>query len=54
MLELTKEEWDSLRCNISTLNCARGKHPKYMPNSFTKKYLLIITISMMIPECNLN
>lgn len=36
MFELTKEEWDSLRCNFSTLNGGRGKHPKYMPFAFTE------------------
>ena len=28
MFELTKDEWDSLRCNFSTLNGGRGQHPK--------------------------
>lgn len=36
MFELTKEEWDSLRCNFSTLNGGRGQHPKYMPFAFTE------------------
>lgn len=37
MFELTKEEWDSLRCKFCTLNSSgRGKHPKYMPFAFTE------------------
>lgn len=36
MIELTKEEWDSLRCKFCTLNSGRGKHPKYMPFAFTE------------------
>ncbi len=36
MFELTKEEWDSLRCSFSTLNGGRGQHPKYMPYAFTE------------------
>lgn len=36
MFELTKEEWNSLRCNFSTLNVGRGQHPKYMPFAFTE------------------
>ena len=31
MFELTKEKWDFLRCNFSTLNRGRGQHPKYLP-----------------------
>ena len=36
MFELTKEEWDFLRCNFCTLKEGRGKHPKYMPYAFTE------------------
>lgn len=36
MFELTKEEWDVLRCKNCTLNGGRGKHPKYMPYAFTE------------------
>lgn len=36
MFELTKEEWDSLRCKICTLNKTRGQHPKYMPFAFSE------------------
>ena len=36
MFELTKDEWESLRCNFSTLNKGRGQHPKYMPYAFSE------------------
>ena len=36
MFELTKEEWDSLRCNFCTLKTGRGQHPKYLPYAFTE------------------
>ena len=37
MFELSKIEWDSLRCNISTLETGRGKYPKYLPFAFTEQ-----------------
>ena len=37
MFELTKEEWDLLRCNFSTLETGRGKYPKYLPYVFTEQ-----------------
>jgi hypothetical protein len=37
MFELTKEEYDSLRCNFSSLeNSGRGQHVKYLPFAFTE------------------
>ena len=36
MFELTKEEWDFLRCNFCTLKAGRGQHPKYWPYAFTE------------------
>ncbi|MDE5638620.1 MAG: ORF6N domain-containing protein [Odoribacter sp.] len=36
MFELTKEEWDSLRCKNCTLKVGRGQHPKYLPYAFTE------------------
>jgi hypothetical protein len=35
MFRLTKEEWDSLRSQIVTLETGKGKFPKYLPNAFT-------------------
>ena len=37
MFELTKEEYDFLRCNFGTLeNYGRGQHAKYLPFAFTE------------------
>lgn len=36
MFELTKEEWETLRCKNCTLDGGRGKHPKYLPYAFTE------------------
>jgi phage regulator Rha-like protein len=37
MFELTKDEYDSLRCNFFTLeNGGRGQHTKYLPFAFTE------------------
>lgn len=31
MFQLTKEEWESLRSQIVTLETGKGKYPKYLP-----------------------
>ena len=36
MFQLTKEEYDSLRCKIFTLKTGRGQHTKYTPYAFTE------------------
>jgi len=43
IIELNKQEWDSLRSKNSTLeNGGRGKHSKYTPNAFTEKGLYML------------
>ena len=38
MIELTKDEYDSLRCNFGTLeNSGRGQHSKYLPFAFSEQ-----------------
>ena len=38
MFELTKDEYDFLRCNFGTLeNSGRGQHSKYLPFAFTEQ-----------------
>lgn len=37
MFELTKEEYNSLRTQIATLETGRGKHSKYNPFAFTEQ-----------------
>ena len=57
MFELSKEEWDILRCRISTLNGGRGKHPKYMPYAFTElgvSMLSSVLNSDLAKEVNIN
>lgn len=57
MFELTKEEWESLRCNFSTLNGGRGQHPKYMPYAFTElgvSMLSSVLNSDLAIEVNIN
>ena len=43
MFELTKEEWDSLRCNFCTLKAGRGQHPKYLPYAFTESGVAMLS-----------
>ena len=40
--ELTKEEVDSLRSKISTIEAKRGQHSKYLPHAFTEKGLYML------------
>ena len=37
MFELTKDEYDSLRCKNFTLKTGRGQHSKYLPFAFTRE-----------------
>jgi phage regulator Rha-like protein len=41
MFELTKEEYDSLRCQFGTLK--RGQHSKYMPLAFTEQGVAMLS-----------
>jgi len=44
MFELTKEEYDSLRCNFGTLeNSGRGQHTKYLPFAFTEQGVAMLS-----------
>jgi len=42
MLRLTREEFDSLRSQIVTLE-GRGKHPKYLPRVFTEQGVAMLS-----------
>jgi len=43
MIEITSEEWISLKSKISTLkNKGRGQHTKFIPKAFTEKGLYMI------------
>ncbi len=44
MFELTKNEYDSLRCNFGTLeNIGRGQHSKYLPFAFTEQGVAMLS-----------
>ncbi len=43
MLVLTKDEYDSLRCNFFTLKKGRGQHSKYLPYAFTREGIAMLS-----------
>lgn len=43
MFELTKDEYDSLRCNNFTLKNGRGQHSKYLPYAFTQEGIAMLS-----------
>lgn len=43
LFELTKEEYDSLRSQIVTLETGRGKHSKYNPFAFTEQGVAMLS-----------
>ena len=45
IIELTKEETDSLRSKFSTLENGRGQHSKYAAHAFTEKGLYMLATS---------
>lgn len=48
MIELTKEEEDSLRCQIGTLK--RGEHIKYLPYAFTEQGVAMLSSVLSSPK----
>ena len=43
MFELTREEYDSLRCKNFTLKNGRGQHSKYLPFAFTREGIAMLS-----------
>jgi len=43
MFELTKVEYDSLRCKNFTLKSGRGQHSKYLPFAFTREGIAMLS-----------
>ena len=43
MFELTKEEYESLRCKNFTLKSGRGMHSKYLPFAFTREGIAMLS-----------
>lgn len=48
MMELTKEEEDSLRCQFGTLK--RGEHVKYLPYAFTEQGVAMLSSVLSSPK----
>ena len=42
-IQLTKEEWDSLRFQIGILEVGRGKYTKFLPHAFTEQGLAMLS-----------
>lgn len=43
MFELTREEYDSLRCQNGTIKSGRGQHSKYLPFAFTEEGVAMLS-----------
>lgn len=43
MVKLTRQEYDSLRCQIGTLKLKRGQHAKYLPYAFTEQGVAMLS-----------
>lgn len=43
MFEVSKDEWETLRCKICTLEIGRGKSPKYLPFAFTEQGVAMLS-----------
>ena len=43
MFELTKEEYNSLRCKNFTIKNGRGQHSKYLPFAFTREGIAMLS-----------
>ena len=57
MFELTKEEYDSLRCKNCTLKSGRGQHSKYLPYAFTQEGVAMLSSVLRTPiaiQVNIN
>ena len=57
MFVLTKEEYDSLRCNFFTLKNGRGQHSKYLPYAFTREGIAMLSGLLRTPiavQVNIN
>ena len=57
MFELTKEEYDFLRCNFLTLKNGRGQHSKYLPYAFTQEGIAMLSGLLRTPiaiQVNIN
>ena len=57
MFELTKDEYDSLRCKNFTIKNGRGQHSKYLPFAFTREGVAMLSGLLRSPiaiQANIN
>lgn len=57
MFELTKEEYNSLRCKNFTIKNGRGQHSKYLPFAFTREGIAMLSGLLRSPiaiQANIN
>ena len=57
MFELTKEEYNSLRCKNFTIKNGRGQHSKYLPFAFTREGIALLSGLLRSPiaiQANIN
>ena len=57
MFELTKDEYDALRCSFFTLKRGRGQHSKYLPYAFTQEGIAMLSGLLRTPvaiQVNIN
>lgn len=50
MFELTKDEWEFLRCKNCTLETGRGKYAKYLPFVFTEQGVAMLASVLNSPK----
>lgn len=50
LIELTDDEWKSLRCQFGTLKAERGKHSKYLPYLFTEQGVAMLASVLQSPK----
>ena len=43
MFELTRNEYDALRCQNGTIKSGRGQHSKYLPFAFTEEGIAMLS-----------
>ena len=48
MVELTREEYNSLRCQNGTIENGRGEHSKYLPFAFTENGVAMLSSVLML------
>ena len=50
MVQITREEYNSLRSQIVTLETGRGKYAKYLPYAFTEQGVSMLSSVLTVPK----